>query len=245
MSDAGMVRSLNEDAFQWRGLGDNARLVAVADGMGGHFSGEVAAQLATRTACRSIQRKFGDKPTCSFSEATKLLEEGFEQANLAVCTYAHEHRRHMGTTLVCALHVVENGESKVFIGHSGDSRAYRWRDGELTRLTDDHSMVAAMVAAGKITEAEARTHPKSNVLLSFLGNAEDLEPEIESFDMLPGDRVLICSDGLWGEVLDEKIEQLLGSDIDPRRTVNRLLRAANDAGGSDNVTAVILDIPWD
>ncbi|MFT4625560.1 MAG: serine/threonine protein phosphatase PrpC [Myxococcota bacterium] len=245
MTDAGMVRALNEDAFQWRRLGTNARLFAVADGMGGHFSGEVASQLATRSACRAVQRKFGDKTQCTFADAPKLLAEGFEQANLAVCTYAHEHRRHMGTTLVCALHVVIDGKSKVWIGHSGDSRAYLLRDGELRRLTEDHSMVAAMVAAGKITEAEARTHPKSNVLLSFLGNSEDLEPDIEGFDVDPGDRILMCSDGLWGELVDEDIERILGTDIDPRRSVNRLLRAANDAGGSDNVTAVVLDIPWD
>lgn len=245
LSDPGMVRSLNEDAFQWRALGKNASLIAVADGMGGHFSGDVASQLATRTACRAIQRKFGDKDACTWAEAPKLLEEGFEQANLAVVTFAHEHRRHMGTTLVCALLVTEGTKSKVFVGHAGDSRAYLLRDGELRRLTEDHSMVAAMVAAGKITEDEARTHPKSNVLLSFLGNSDDLEPDIEGFDVMPGDRLLICSDGLWGEVVDADIERILGTDIDPRRTVNRLLRAANDAGGSDNVTAAVVDIPWE
>lgn len=234
-------REDNQDRMT-RFLSPFGEVFAVADGMGGYRGGAQAAEYVVSALGERLQ---GASAEAGLEAA---LEAAFSDINAEVHRRGHggdPDLQGMGSTLVLAVVADHADGPTVRVAHAGDSRAYLLRDGELRRLTEDHSMVAAMVAAGKITEAEARTHPKSNVLLSFLGNSDDLEPDIEGFDVEPGDRILVCSDGLWGEVLDTDIERILGTDIDPRRTVNRLLRAANDAGGGDNVTAVVIDVPWD
>ena len=130
------------------------------------------------------------------------------------------------------------------MGNLGDSRAYRLRDGTLRQLTEDHSVVAARVAAGTLSAEDARHHPDANILLHYLGREADADADIYQLDVSPGDRLLLCSDGLWGELDDRRIATMLGEDPDPRRTVRRLVRAANDAGGRDNVTAMLIDIPF-
>jgi PPM family protein phosphatase len=242
-SDAGIVRQLNEDDWGWRKLGAHGTLFAVADGMGGHNHGDVASALAVRSFCRHIQRQLsGDEPTDK--TAPLLLAEGLAAANLAVYSLAAERRAHMGTTLAAVLLIAKGDKRSAFVGHAGDSRVYVLRDGTLIPLTEDHSMVAAMVAAGKITAAEARTHPKSNVLLSFLGSTTEFEADVSAVETKPGDRFLVCSDGLWGEVPDPAIADILGNEVDPRVAARRLVRAANDAGGGDNVTVLVVDTPW-
>jgi len=242
-TDTGVVRELNEDDMAWRTLGDKAQLFVVADGMGGHDGGDVASNLAIRTFCRTLRRKH-DAATANNSVITPtLIEEAFESANDAVIKIAEQSRANMGTTLTALfLSATGRGLSGI-IGHAGDSRVYLLRGGRLQQLTEDHSMVAAMVAAGKIKPEEARTHPKANVLLNFLGANPDLEPDVEEIQTRSGDRFILCSDGLWGEVADVDIEHAARLDLDPRRTVQRLLRLANDAGGRDNVTVIVVDIP--
>lgn len=242
-SDSGVVRGLNEDDFAWRTLGHPTRAAAprafvVCDGMGGHNHGDVASALAARTLCRALQKRWPETPeTDQGLEA--LLRDGITAANHAVCTVSDEQRVQMGTTLVSLL---LRGHT-AFVGHVGDSRGYLFRDGALQQLTEDHSMVAAMLAAGKITAEEAKHHPKSNVLLNYLGSTRNLEPDVVRVDARPGDRFLLCSDGLWNEVDDAALAQVLRRETDPRRAVRRLLRAANDAGSRDNVTAIVVDVP--
>lgn len=240
-SDAGVVRGLNEDDYAWRSVGGGARLYCVADGMGGHNHGDVASSLATRTMCRTMQRRWSETQKAP-AGLEGLLREAFSSANAAVCAVSDERREAMGTTLVAMLQV--DGKTAL-VGNVGDSRCYLLRGGELTLITEDHSMVAAMMAAGKITAEEARNHPKSNVLLNYLGSTRNLEADVFTVKVQPGDRFLLCSDGLWGEVQDTMLARILGSDPDPRRVVRRLVRAANDAGGRDNITAVVVDLPFE
>ena len=123
----------------------------------------------------------------------------------------------------------------------GDSRAYLIRDGHMSALTEDHSMVAAMVATGKIKAEEAWSHPKANVLLHYIGATDSVDPDISTTRARPGDRFLICSDGLWGEMRDAEMLAILDRERDPRVAVQRLVRAATEAGGRDNITALVVD----
>ncbi len=236
-TDTGLVRDLNEDNWTWRRLDTDLEVYAVADGMGGHNQGDVASSLVTRTLVRTLGRQTpSDRSAKSLEQA---LEVAMVACNTALCTVSDERRQHMGTTLVAAL----VAGRRVIVGGVGDSRAYLLRDGTLTQITEDHSMVAAMIAAGKITPAQARNHPKSNILLQYLGGSKELEPDSFAVDAKPKDRFLLCSDGLWNEVEDTRLQGLLGSDTDLRAVVRRLVRAANDAGGRDNVTALVFEIP--
>ncbi len=252
-TDVGLVRPLNEDDWSWRRLSARLEIYAVADGMGGHEAGDVASQLVTRTMVRTLERRLGsaedppDRPVPTPAELEHALQEAFQAANTAVWTLAGGRAEHMGTTMVAALVIrppPSDGEptpSYALVANVGDSRAYRLRNEALTALTEDHSMVAAMVAAGKITAAEARTHPKANVLINFLGMHQQVEADVFQVDLQRGDRLVLCTDGVWGEATDAGIAQALLSEADPRRAVYRLLRVANDAGGKDNMTAILVD----
>jgi protein phosphatase len=249
-SDVGLIRSLNEDDWTWRRLSRSVEVYAVADGMGGHEAGEVASQLATRTLVRTLERRLiasedgVDAPTPPPAELAAALKDAFQAANTAVFTMAGGRAEHMGTTLVALMLVrPDHGSNKPYalVANVGDSRAYRLRAGELSLLTEDHSMVAAMVAAGKITAEEARNHPRANVLLNFLGMNQALETDLIQVDVRAGDRFAVCTDGVWGEVPDSELGRLLQGEPDPRRAVYRVLRAANDAGGRDNASVICLD----
>jgi protein phosphatase len=259
-SDVGLTRALNEDSWTWRQLRPGLTLYAVADGMGGHEAGDVASGLATRTLVRTLERRLATPDEVDTAQPREFppsfeledaLKEACKAANTAVWTLAGGRAEHMGTTLV-ALLVVDPGRDDApgesdavtpwaLLANVGDSRAYRLREGRLEQISEDHSMVAAMVAAGKITAAEARNHPKSNVLLNFLGMNLDLEVDIAQVDLRADDRFLLCTDGLWGEVQDPDLARLLQLETDPRRAVHRLLRAANDGGGRDNCTVLVID----
>lgn len=257
-SDVGLTRALNEDSWTWRQLRPGLTLYAVADGMGGHEAGDVASGLAARTLVRTLERRLATPDDADISQPREFppsfeledaLREACRAANTAVWTLAGGRAEHMGTTLV-ALLVVDPGRDDptteaaapwALLANIGDSRAYRLREGALEQITEDHSVVAAMVAAGKISAAEARDHPKANVLLNFLGMNLDLDVDIAQVDLRPSDRFLLCTDGLWGEVSDQEIARQLHHEGDPRRAVHRLLRAANDGGGRDNCTVLVVD----
>lgn len=236
-SDAGLVRDLNEDQYAWRALDDTARLYVVCDGMGGHRHGQFASEVASRALCRTVQESWAQKPPADAQGAAELLRAGIAAANQAVWAFSNEQSSTVGTTVVALLTLGD----RAVVAHMGDSRAYRLRDGVLAPLTEDHSVVAAMVAAGKLRPEEARSHPKANVLLSFLGAGPEAEPDVALVDVHPGDRWLLCSDGLWGELDPVTLARVLAEAQEPRQAVRRLLRAANDAGSRDNLTAVVVD----
>lgn len=222
-TDIGQVREANEDSYLLQ-----PPLYAVADGMGGHRGGEVASQLALETV------------ETLFHEGRGTLAEQVQQANRAVFARSAEDRdvMGMGTTLTAAL----IGAEGVHLAHVGDSRAYLLRAGALRRLTEDHTLVNRMVKAGEITPAEADVHPHRNVLLRALGTEPDVSVDEQDVGLLEGDRLLLCSDGLTGMVTEDQIQAILEAEPQPQEAAERLVRAANRAGGLDNITVVVLDV---
>ncbi|MEO8293493.1 MAG: Stp1/IreP family PP2C-type Ser/Thr phosphatase [Actinomycetota bacterium] len=225
-TDIGRVRERNEDSYL-----AEAPLFAVADGMGGHKGGEVASRLALET----LEGAPG--------EAGGGLAQRVRAANAAVFERSQADRAvsGMGTTLTA---VVLAGTA-ASIAHVGDSRAYLLRAGDLRQLTDDHTLVNRMVKSGEITAAEAGVHPHRSVLTRALGT--EAEVEVDEFDvaLTDGDRLLLCSDGLTGMVTEAQIVAILSATPDAQDAANRLVRAANRAGGVDNITVVILDVDVD
>jgi protein phosphatase len=221
-TDIGQVREGNEDSYLVL-----EPLFAVADGMGGHRGGEVASALALETIRHLFEEREGS------------LSEQVEEANRAVFQRSAADRavQGMGTTLTAAL-VQDDG---VRLAHVGDSRAYLYRDGELHQLTSDHTLVHRMVEEGEISEEEAETHPKRSILTRALGVDDAVQVDEGIVEVRAGDRLLLCTDGLTVMVSDEEIRAVLDRTPDPQEAAERLVAAANRAGGVDNITAVILE----
>lgn len=222
-TDVGRVREGNEDAFLVLDP-----LFVVADGMGGARGGEVASNLAVDTIRRLFERSEGS------------LTEQVEEANRTVFERSQQDREvsGMGTTLTAAL--VEGGRAR--LAHVGDSRAYLFRDGELHLVTEDHTLVRRMVQEGEISAEEAETHPHRNILTRVLGVDGAVVVDEGLLDLREGDRILLCTDGLSGMVGAGEIAAILSGTRDPQEAADRLVAAANRAGGVDNITAVILDV---
>ncbi len=228
-TDVGQVREGNEDALLIRD-----GLFAVADGMGGHLAGEVASATALELLENALDgRVFQD------SEAARAaLSDTVVEANQRVSSLAEENPeyRGMGTTLTAAM--VEG--RRVHIAHVGDSRAYLLRNGQFQQLTDDHTLVQHLVDEGQITAAEAESHPQRSIITRAIGVAEEVEVDTFTVDLRPGDQLLLCSDGLTGVVEDSDIAERLREDASPQDVVDGLVALANDAGGPDNITVVLL-----
>ena len=218
-SDVGRVRKGNEDSFTV-----DEPLFAVADGMGGHQGGEVASSLALETIAG------GDGP----------LEELVRRANEAVHSRAAKDPglAGMGTTLTA---LRADGEV-LRLAHVGDSRAYLLRDGTIQRLTKDHTVVERLVDEGRLTPQEAEIHPQRSILTRALGVDETLQVDQGAIEPRPGDRLLLCSDGLTGMIGEDQITRILAEHPDPQAAADALVEAANQAGGQDNITAVVIDV---
>ncbi len=239
MTDVGLVRALNEDNWGWRKLSNRARLYVVADGMGGHDAGEVASAMAVATWCQ-IAREKEATVGAGLDEAEEMVSESFQAANNAIKDEAESKGTDMGTTLVGMLLLEDNTG---FVANVGDSRAYLFRENALHQVSKDHSLVAKMVERGRITEEEARTHPHSNILLRTVGTERDVDVDVFRVDLKTGDKMMMCSDGLWGEVEDRDIENIMQTYADPRLAARELIRAAHHGGGKDNVTLMIVTVP--
>ena len=224
VSDIGRVRATNEDAT----LAD-AHVIAVADGLGGHRAGEVASRLAVET----LRASFG-------SGGLPELRDAAVAANEVVWRYAHEEASAdgMGTTL-CAAGLLTAGA--VGIVNVGDSRAYMLRDGVLEQVTEDHSVTAELVRSGELTEEEARTHPNRNILTRALGVAPDVEVDAFTVPACQGDRLLLCTDGLFNELDEGAIAGVLGARSSAVEAAEQLVQDAVRAGGHDNVSVVVAD----
>jgi len=220
-TDIGRVRERNEDSILIA-----PPLYVVADGMGGHRGGQVASRVALETL-ESLS-----------AEGAGTLPENVRGANKAVWDRSVEDERlaGMGTTLTGA----RIDGTSALIAHVGDSRAYLLRDGELRQLTADHTLVARMVKSGEITEAEAEVHPHKNVLTRALGTDEQVEVDEDTITLVDGDRLLLCSDGLTGMVTEDQIQAILETSEQPQQAADRLVKAANRAGGIDNISVVVL-----
>lgn len=226
-SDPGRVRQQNEDSVLPAPGSDGTTdqlVAAVADGMGGAAGGEVASATAIAAAA-------------AVSAEVSLR---IEAANLAVVEAAGQRPRlrGMGTTLTIGIFAADGS---LQIGHVGDSRAYLLREGVFTQVTTDHSFVNEMLAAGRMTAEEAEDHPYRSVLTRAVGLEPGVEVEVANLELVPGDRVLICSDGLTGMLSDEAITGLLTAHPGPIAAADALLGAANDAGGIDNISVVLVE----
>jgi len=230
ISHTGKVRSNNQDSGY---AGSN--LFVVADGMGGHAGGDVASSIAI-TRLQAL-----DRPYDATSDAERALRDTISDAavDLADTVNVRPELAGMGTT-VSALIMVDD---YAVIAHIGDSRIYLYRDGALTQITTDHTFVQRLVDSGRITPEEARYHPRRSVLMRVLGDM-DTDPELDTFIMptQPGDRWLLCSDGLSGVVDDPHTAKAMGLGLAPGRTADSLLKQALDGGAPDNVTIVIVDV---
>jgi serine/threonine protein phosphatase PrpC len=222
-SHVGLVRHQNEDSYI---SGDG--LYAVCDGMGGARAGEVASEAA----CRAL---LDLEP---YSAGPDDLLRSVERANDVILRRSLEDPalRGMGTTLTAAV-AKENG---ILIAHVGDSRAYLLRDGELRQVTDDHSLVGEMMRRGQLTEKQAAAHPHRSVITRALGTDRDVEPDLIDLDLAPGDRVLLCSDGVSGMVRPDELARILDEGDDPQTIAEAVVDAALVGGGEDNATVVVV-----
>jgi len=230
ISHTGKVRSNNQDSGY-----SGANLFVVADGMGGHAGGDVASSIAVH------RLKQLEQPFPTTNEAERALRGAItETAQLLIDTVADQPElAGMGTTVSAVMMV----DDYAVIAHIGDSRVYLFRDGALTQITTDHTFVQKLVDSGRITPEEARYHPRRSVLMRVLGDM-DADPEVDTFIMptQPGDRWLLCSDGLSGVVDDPHTAKVLGQGLGPGRSADLLLKQALDAGAPDNVTIVLVDV---
>jgi serine/threonine protein phosphatase PrpC len=230
VSHVGKIRANNQDSGY-----AGTQLFVVADGMGGHAGGDVASAIAVKRVMEA------DRQYASASDAEFALQSALGAANtmLAETVFEHPELTGMGTTVSAIL----RSGSQFAIAHIGDSRIYLLRDGTLKQITADHTFVQRLVDSGRITPEEAAVHPRRSVLMRVLGDV-DAAPEIDTtiFDVLPGDRWLLCSDGLSSYVSDDKIEHALASISPVRDAADRLVKESLDQGAPDNVTVVIVDI---
>jgi PPM family protein phosphatase len=230
VSHVGKIRANNQDSGY-----AGTRLFVVADGMGGHAGGDVASAVALRRVMET------DQDHASARDAEFALQSAFVAANtlLAQTVFDHPELMGMGTTVSAILRV----GNQVAMAHIGDSRIYLLRDGELTQISADHTFVQRLVDSGRITPEEAAVHPRRSVLMRVLGDV-DATPEIDTavLDVLPGDRWLLCSDGLSSYVADEKIRAVLQSAQTAPDAAGRLIEESLSVGAPDNVTVVVVDI---
>jgi PPM family protein phosphatase len=224
-TSVGRVRQVNEDSYL-----AVPPLFVVADGMGGHGAGNVASRIAVEEmqACAALRPLFAEAVLTSLEYANRYIIER-DEAN------------RMGTTVTGLAGLESAGGDQLMVFNIGDSRVYRLAQGHLEQLTVDHSEVQELVLAGVITREQARTHPRRNVVTRALGSEAGLHPDHWLLPPVTGDRYLICSDGLFSELPDGAILRLL-ADGPPKQAAEALVTAANEAGGRDNVTVIVVDI---
>ena len=248
LTDTGMVRELDEDSMLTLDLrlAQNAQgrtwgLFIVADGMGGHAAGEVASGLAIRGAVELVMRAYLTPSTetdAPYEEAQlkEIVRNAILQANNYVIREGHARGNDMGTTITMALVAGD----RAVIGNVGDSRTYMFRDGALRRISKDHSLVMRLVELGQISEDEIYTHPQRNAVLRSLGDKPDIEVDLFSERLRPGDMLLLCSDGQWEMTHDPEMVDIIKAHDDPQAACAALIAAANAAGGEDNITSVLV-----
>ncbi|MEQ1794698.1 MAG: protein phosphatase 2C domain-containing protein [Nitrospira sp.] len=240
-SDIGLVRAMNQDAFVTM---DHLGFWAVADGMGGHAGGEVAAQAAIATAAARAEL-FADPLRKEHCAPQDFLRDMMTHAHEAVRGRARLEPRlaRMGTTLV-ALLITSDATPTAHLAHVGDSRGYLFRDGQLTQSTRDHTLIETYIARGVLTPATAKTHPERHVLTQAIGISRAAKPDLTAYPLQPADILLLCSDGLTKMLDDADIADIMaGAQGDPIRICDRLIETALARGGEDNVTVVVITRP--
>lgn len=243
LTDVGRRRAVNQDAFY---CDDALGLYVVADGMGGHAAGEIASAEAVDQVLGMVARgravldrlASGDTDEATLRQAIRVLESAVQAATYMVfgLAQADPERKGMGTTLtalaICGTYGIT--------AQVGDSRVYLVRDGQATSLTEDHTLVAWQIKQGIITEAEARVSPHRNVITRAVGSRDYVQVDTHFFQAQPGDAFLLCSDGLHGYLADTEIPPIVAEG--PERAVQRFITLANQRGGRDNITAVVVTL---
>lgn len=243
ITDCGQVRPANEDCYV---IDQQTGLCAVADGMGGHKSGEIASRMAVDILKEYLAKvaagsdSFLGSNDSRVSRAANLLGSGIRLANLAIFEAAQSapELRGMGTTIVAIL----PQDERIGIAHAGDSRLYLLHQQQLRQITWDHSLVAEKLQQGLITPQEAVNSHEKNIITRALGQWQQLEIELQDLELEVGDRLLLCSDGLSGMVSDAEIAALLKAYPDQEQAAAALVEVANSYGGRDNITVVVVDV---
>ncbi len=234
LTDAGKVRDHNEDSVIIVKNAKGDYLMAVADGMGGHSAGEVASSIAISYLGKHFNETFF---SMSKMDAVNWIRDSVSEINTLIFQYEKEHpeSRGMGTTLVLSILT----KDYILFGNIGDSSGFVMKDGHLHKVTYDHTLVNLLVSAGELTKEEAKDHPKKNVLMKALGANDPIEVDIFDCDM-DINEVLLCSDGLTNMLEQDQIERVLIGDTDIEDTVIKLIRKANNRGGTDNISVAYL-----
>ena len=236
MTDSGKVRSHNEDSVTILKNASNEYLLIVADGMGGHRKGEVASSLAVSR----LGKRFNDTPSVgSKLDAVNWLNDNINEINAEILEYGENNidSKGLGTTVVVALLT----NYYLIFGNIGESAGYVIKNKKLHKVTKAHTLVNLLVEAGNLTEEEAKTHPKKNILMKALGVSEKAELDIFDVDM-ESEAILLCSDGLTNMLSDDQIEKVLINDeLDEQEKVEKLIRKCNARGGNDNISIAYLN----
>ncbi len=226
-TDVGRVREANEDSYV-----ASAPLFAVADGMGGHIAGDIA----SATAIEVLQNEGAQISAADPDSLVRVLQD----ANTAIYDKAAGDPTLHGMGTTCTLVIVDGPTAQ--IAHVGDSRAYLFRNGELSQITDDHTLVGRMVSEGRLSPEEAEHHPQRSIITRALGVDSSVDVDLLSLELTEGDRLVICSDGLSSMIGSDEITAVLTQAQDAQTAADRLVEQANEAGGEDNITVVVIDV---
>jgi protein phosphatase len=248
-SDTGQVRELDEDsmfvltmASTFESVTHQLGLFIVADGMGGHEGGEVASRTAIQVCAQIlVQDLFGPElagAPLPQDAILNCLTDAISKANDEVYLVRQKRENDMGTTLTAAF----VRDWTLYLGHVGDCRAYRWGEAGLQQLTEDHSIVAGMVAAGTISPEDIYTHPQRSVIYRSIGDQPSVEVDVDTVQLEPGERLIVCCDGLWEMLRTSGIEDILLAEADPQAACDQMVHQANLAGGSDNISVIIVQL---
>ena len=255
LSNVGMARTNNEDSFLFTQFGSGLInsipadsnsaapwIFIVADGMGGGQAGEVASQMAVELVSEKFAARLNQKRISNHQGFVKTLTSIVDEANRSILEAGQQNRElsGMGTTLTAA--AVYNDTA--YFAQLGDSRAYLLRNNKITQMTKDQSLVAQMIAMGKLTPEEAKVHPRRNVILQALGVQARVDVAITSTNLRRGDTLLLCSDGLWGKVESGEIKEIV-QQSSPQTACENLVDLANERGGEDNITVLVANFSGD
>jgi protein phosphatase len=244
LSDPGMMRDLNEDCIELR---PELGIAVLADGMGGYNAGEVASGMATTLIANGLTEAWNDDSLKNLDRAAaialshELLQKQVMSANAEIFAAAQQENSFegMGTTLVACLFY----DDFITVGHAGDSRLYRMRNDVLEQITRDHSLLQEQIDSGMIKKEDAHLSNNRNFITRAIGVAAEEQAEIHTYDVIEGDLYMLCTDGLYGMVNDEEIQmtlQTLKANLD--LAADQLIQAANDAGGTDNISLVLAHV---
>ncbi|GAB2975167.1 PP2C family protein-serine/threonine phosphatase [Nocardioides montaniterrae] len=229
-TDVGLVRKVNEDSYL-----AVPPVFVVADGMGGHQHGDVASRFVIEEFERLAERGVSDLDDPAAAQAVATILAMVQQRIAA-------YDASSGTTAVIAVLLEGSGVPRWLLANVGDSRVYRYDEGELQQVSVDHSVVQEMVDSGRLTAQQAHTHPNRNVITRALGGADNHEPDFFLLPLVTAERIMLCSDGVHGMIDDVRMAEILKDSHDPRNAAERLVEAAVAAGGRDNATAVVIDV---